>query len=135
MRSRVLGSIAAVTIVALGLLAGCKDSPTSPGIQPEVVNSVDHFSYQISGMQNFTGSMSYSWQNTGTQATINQACAVGGGAATLFVLDGNGTEVYSRGLQENGTFTTAAGVAGSWRIRVQYDGTSATVNFRADKTT
>ena len=37
----------------------------------------------------------------------------------LFVRDAGGVEVYRRDLTANGTFQTAAGTAGQWRIRVE----------------
>jgi len=116
-------------------LVGCGSSPTSPGIQPEIVNAADHFSYQVSSIQGYSGTDSYSWQNAGAQATINQSCSFAAGAAILIVLDDSGTQVYEHSLSENGTFTTAAGVPGAWTIRILYDNTNATVNFRADRTT
>ena len=123
-----------VVVGLLGAFSGC-GSPASPGVNPEIVNLADHFSYQVSNIQNYSGTMSYSWSNGGTQANINQACSVNGGAAVLVVLDGANVQVYSRSLADNGTFTTAAGTPGTWTIRVVYDGASATVNFRADMTT
>jgi len=113
----------------------CKDDPASPGIQPEIVNSTDHFSYQVSNVQNYTATLSYPWQNTGTQANVNQACAITGGTVTLVIVDGTGTQLYSRSLADNGTFTTSAGTAGTWTIRVVFDSASGTLNFRADRTT
>ena len=113
---------------------GCGDS-TSPGIQPEIVNDPDSFSYQVSAIQNYSAAASYSWQNTGTQANVNQACSLTSGSATLVILDANGTQVYSHSLTDNGTYTTSSGVAGVWTIRILYDRTYATVNFRADKAT
>ena len=126
-----------LALVFAGLLfgtLGCGD-PASPGIQPEIVNNPDSFSYQVSAIQDYSAMSSYTWQNSGTQANVNQACSMTSGAATLVILDANGTQVYSRSLADNGTFTTSSGVAGVWTIRILYDHTSATVNFRADKTT
>jgi len=128
--------VASVAVLALlATLPGCGDSPTSPGINPEIVNQADHFSYQVSSIQSYWGTASYSWSNSGAQATINQACAVSAGSATLVVLDGATAQVYSRSLADNGTFTTGSGTPGTWTIRIVYDGVSATVNFRADVTT
>jgi len=42
-------------------------------------------------------------------------------------------QVYSRSLADNGTFSSSAGAAGTWTIRVTYSSVDATVNFRADK--
>ena len=107
LRRTVFGS--AVVVMAL-LFTSCKDDPASPGIQPEIVNSTDHFSYQVSNVQNYTATLSYPWQNTGTQ-------------------------LYSRSLADNGTFTTSSGTAGAWTIRVVFNSASGTLNFRADRTT
>lgn len=128
------GLFAVVLASALFGAMGCGD-PASPGIQPEIVNNPDSFSYQVSAIQNYSATSSYTWQNSGTQANVNQACSITSGAATLVILDANGTPVHSRSLAENGTFTTSSGVAGTWTIRIVYEQTSATVNFRADKTT
>ena len=124
-----------VLLLAAALVAGCGTAPTSPGVQPEIVNTSDHFSYQVTGIRNYSAALTYSWQNGGTQATLDQSCSVGSGSATLVVLDAAGTQVYSRSLADNGTFTTASGVSGTWTIRVVYSEASATVNFRAAKTT
>ena len=123
-----------VTAGLLGLaVTGCGSSPTGPGIQPQITNSPDNFQYQATSVTNYTGTLSYTWQNSGTLANVNQATTVTAGTATLVILDGNGTQVYSRSLADNGTFATASGVAGAWTIRIVYSGASATVNFRAQK--
>ncbi len=117
------------------LLLACGDGPTGPGIQPEIINTTDNFQYQVTNVQNYSGTLSYTWQNTGSQATVNQATTVTSGSISLVILDANGTQVYSRSLADNGTFTSTAGVAGAWTVRVAYTSADATVNFRADKTT
>ena len=114
--------------------SGCSDS-TGPGIQPEINNATDNFEYQVTDVQNYSHTLNYTWQNTGTTATINQATTVTAGSMTLVFLDANGTQVYSRSLAENGTFVSTAGVAGAWRVRVVYNNASGTVNFRVQKTT
>jgi len=124
--------------VVLGLaicVAGCGSDPVSPGVQPEITNLVDNFQYQVTDIRNYTHTDSYSWDNTGTQATVDQSATVTAGAASLVVLDASGTQVYSRSLADNGSFTSAAGTAGTWTIRVVYESAGATVNFRAQKTT
>lgn len=134
---RILALPLAMILVAGPLLVGCGDDdpPTSPGIQPEIVNTTDNFQYQVTAVVDYSGTDSYTWENTGTQATINQSTTVSLGSATLVLLDADGTMVYSRSLAENGTFTTEAGTAGAWTVRIIYVETNATVNFRADKTT
>lgn len=120
--------------VLAALLAACSDG-TSPGIQPEINNLPDTFQYQVTAMQNYTHSDSYDWQNTGTQANVDQSTTVTGGTATLVILDADGTQVYERSLAENGSFTSTAGSAGTWTVTVVYADADATVNFRVQKRT
>lgn len=122
----------AAAIIGLALVAGCGDSPTAPGIQPQVTNLTDAFSYQVSSIQNFSGTYNYTWQNTGTVAKITHASDAGAtGTATLTVKDGNGTQVYSGQLASSGQPLSApAGVAGAWTITLVYSNYSNTqVNF------
>jgi hypothetical protein len=122
--------VAAVT--TLILVTGCGDDPTAPGIEPQITNLSDAFSYQVSSIQNFTGTYSYSWQNTGTIAKITHASDAGAtGSATLTVRDADGTQVYSGQLVSSGEpLTEPAGVAGDWTITIVYSDYSNTqVNF------
>ncbi len=111
----------------------CGDSTTAPGRDPEIINTPDNFQYQITDIQNFSGTQVYSWQNSGTTATVNQSAAVAAGSVNLVLRDANGVEVYSRSLADNSTFSSSAGTAGAWTVRVIYSGADATVNFRLDK--
>jgi len=52
---------------------------------------------------------------------------------SLALLDANGAQVYSRSLADNGTYSSSAGTAGIWTVRVTYNAADATVNFRVDK--
>jgi hypothetical protein len=127
--------------LAGGLLlcvAACGDSPTDapPGIQPQIINSPDAFSYQITDLSNVNGTWNYTWQNTGTLAKVTHASDAGAtGTATITIRDGAGTQVYS------GTFATSgepvsspAGVSGAWTISVTYSNYSNTqVNFAVVK--
>jgi len=120
-------------IAGVVLLPACGDSTTAPGTDPEIINTADNFQYQITDIQDFTGTQLYSWQNTGTTATVNQSAAVSAGAVSVVLLDGNGVQVYSHSLADDGTFSTSAGAAGTWTVRVVYSSADATVNFRVDK--
>ena len=122
----------AVAIIALALVAGCGDGPTAPGIQPQITNITDAFSYQVSSIQNFSGTYNYTWQNTGTVAKITHASDAGAtGTATLTVKDGAGTQVYTGQLASSGQPLSApAGVAGAWTVTLVYANYSNTqVNF------
>jgi hypothetical protein len=128
--ARRLVSVAAVTALALG--AGCGDDPTAPGIEPQITNLSDAFSYQVSSIENFSGTHSYTWQNTGTVAKITHASDAGAtGSATLTVRDAAGTQVYSGQLVSSGEpVTDPAGAAGAWTVTIAYSDYSNTqVNF------
>jgi len=119
------------------LIAGCSkdDLPLSPGIEPEIVNSTDNFQFQVTAMLNYTGTLNYTWTNTGTEADVDQSTTLASGSAVLKLFDHTGTQVYSRSLTEDGSFASTAGTAGSWAVRVEFQEASGTVNFRADKRT
>jgi hypothetical protein len=128
--TRFLVSVAAVA--TLVLVASCGDDPTAPGIEPQITNLSDAFSYQVSSIENFSGTHSYAWQNTGTVAKITHASDAGAtGSATLTVRDAAGTLVYSGQLVSSGEpATDPAGVAGAWTVTIAYSDYSNTqVNF------
>jgi hypothetical protein len=133
MRASASLSIRAAALTVLALVAACSDSPTAPpGIQPQVTNNTDAFSYQVSAIQNFSGTNSYTWQNTGTVAKITHASDAGAtGTATLTVQDAAGTQVYTgQLLSSSQPLTAPAGVAGAWTIKIVYSNYSNTqVNF------
>jgi len=129
--SRTLAAVAFVfTMSACG---SNRSDPLSPAVQPEIINNTDAFSFQVTGVSNASATLDYTWQNTGTVATVNQSASISAGSATLIIRDAAGTQVYSRSLSDNGTFSTSAGTAGTWTIRVVFTNTSGTVNFRSDK--
>ncbi len=120
------------------LLVGCSDdeiTPVVPGIEPEVINSVDNFQFQVTAMKNYSGTLTYTWANTGSLAKGNHSSAVTSGTATLVILDDAGSQVYSEDLAQNGDYFSSAGPTGDWTIRVVLSGTSGTLNFRVDKQT
>jgi hypothetical protein len=45
----------------------------------------DNFQYQVSNVKNFTGTRVYTWQVTGTKASVNQATTVTAGTITLVI--------------------------------------------------
>ncbi len=124
-------------VLALLTATGCgsDSSPVSPGIDPEIVNVTDNFQFQVSNVQNYTGSWEYSWTNTGNLAVVDHSSAVTNGSATLTLVDSNGGEVYTRDLAVDGSYTSSAGQSGNWTVRVALNGASGTFNFRVDKAT
>lgn len=129
-------TLTARTMVGALLLfaAACGDSPTDapPGIQPQINNLADAFSYQVTSLSNVTGTWDYEWENGGTLAKVTHASDAGAaGTATVTIRDGAGTQVYSGPFDTSGeTVTSPAGVAGTWMITVTYSDYSNTqVNF------
>lgn len=127
----------ALAILAAAILAGCDDNNTvlSPRFQPEVANNVDNFQFQATGVTGVTQALTYTWRNTGGQATVDQSCSITGGSATLALFDSTGTQVYSRNLAENGSFASGLGAPGTWTIRLSAFQVRGTLNFRVQKKT
>ena len=122
------------TLVALALLAACDQAIVSePVYQPQIVNVRNDFAYQVLGLDVFTSEAVYAWQSDGAAATVMQSPNVLTGTATLFIADGSGAQVYQRSLAENGTFTTTAGVPGTWTVRLKFQEASGDATFHLTK--
>jgi hypothetical protein len=121
-----------VGILLAGAVSACGDDPLAP-FEPEVANLTDSFQLQATDITGITATVTYTWQNTGTTANVNQATVKNAGTAVLTISDADGTQVYSQDLAANGTFQTGAGTAGGWTIRVVLAEFSGTVNFRSEK--
>ena len=136
MSVRQMVNMTLASVAALGLLtvAACgSDNVLGPDNQVQVSNNADTFEWQASSMDNVSQTLSYDWTMTGTTANVNQSSAVTGGSATLTVTDDAGTVVYTANVSQNGTFTTDAGVAGTWNVEVRMSGTKGMLNFRLEK--
>ena len=113
------------------LIAGCgSGGALNPAFQPQVANNPDNFQFQSTGVQNVTQTLQYTWSNSGTHASVNQATTVTGGSATVTLRDAVGTTVYMGNLANNGTFASNAGQAGNWTILLSLSNYSGTINFR-----
>ena len=124
--------VAVAALAAAAALVSCDDDSLAP-FQPEIMNQPDTFQLQATGVTNVTSVLRYDWANSGTTANVNQATVLSAGTATLAIRDDAGTEVYSADLTNNGTFSTAAGVAGTWELIVGLDGCDGDLNFRVEK--
>ncbi len=120
-------------VVALVLLGCGGNKVTNPQFQPQIANLPDNFQFQATGVINVTQTLDYTWQNSGTAASVNQATTRTAGSATLNIFDSGGVQVYTRTLTDNGTFPTSTGATGNWRINVVLSGYSGTINFRVQK--
>lgn len=130
MRLVTLASIAAITLTA----CGGSSSPVQPQYQPEIVNQPDSFSFQLTGVTNGGGTLSYTWQNTGATASIDRSSSISAGTVTLTVRDAAQAQVYRGPLNgTTGSVATAAGSPGSWTVQVDFVDATGTINFRAQK--
>ncbi len=124
-------SIATISTTACG---GGGSPPVQPQYQPQIVNLTDSFSFQLTGVTNGNGTLSYTWQNTGTTASIDRSSSISAGTVTLTLRDAANAQVYQGLLNgATGSVPTAAGVAGSWTIVVDFVDATGTINFRAQK--
>jgi outer membrane biogenesis lipoprotein LolB len=124
----------ATAALALLVLPACSSGNSlGPDNDVQVSNNTDTFEWQATAMDNISQTLTYNWQNTGTTADVNQSSNITSGSGTLTVWDDAGTQVYTRTLTEDGTFTTIAGTAGTWKVEVKLSGTSGVVNFRLEK--
>lgn len=129
----VLGSLLLVATVAWTTACGNGNSALNPNFQPQISNQTDNFQFQTTGISNVTQTLTYTWQNTGTGSSVNQACAITAGTAFVTLKDANGIAVYSADLKANGTFTSIQGMPGKWTIIVMLTKVNGTLNFRTQK--
>ena len=123
-----------LALLALVLLAGCDTRlPTLPRFQPQVINTPNDFGLQTGVLEQATEEVQYLWRNDSTSTSVIQSPTNLTGDASLFILDGAGTQVYQRSLAENGTFTTTKGVPGDWTIRVRLREVSGALSLRLRK--
>lgn len=113
-------------------LVSCSSNSLAP-FQPQISNVADNFQAQATGVSNVTTTLTYSWSNSGTQATINHSTTTTAGSTLLVLKDNAGTTVYSKALSPSLNEATAAGVAGTWTVQLTLTGYSGTLNFRAQK--
>lgn len=122
------------TVLALSsslALVGCSD-PLGP-FQPEITSATDNFQLQATGVTAVTSTVTYSWANTGTRASVGHSTTTTAGAAQLTIRDAGGTIVYDKALSPSLNEPTTAGTAGTWMIQLRLTSYSGTINFRAQK--
>lgn len=129
-------SISVLGALAILLMSACGDGNLiGPDNQLEATNATDQFQFQLTALVDVTDSRTYTWTNTGTQATIDISQAITGGTALITIRDADGTVMYSEDAADDNDTTTAAGTAGAWQIEVRLTDTTGTFNFRVQKTT
>jgi len=132
MTSKLVGLVGRGTaaVLLLGVLSCGGESTGLTNV--EVTNVTDTFEFQANANDN-TETLNYPWSNTGTRADVNQSGTVTAGTATLTILDDDLQIVYSRPLNETGTFQTDDGAAGTWTVRVSMVAMSGVLNFRVER--
>ena len=118
--------------ILAGVLCGCTTNSLAP-FQPEIGNNQDSFQLQATNVSNVSTTLVYTWNNSGTRATINHSTTTTGGSTLLVIKDSTGATVYSRALAASLSEPTLVGVAGHWSITLTLTNYSGTLNFRAQK--
>ena len=127
-------------VVMFGLISAmlaCGDDANliGPENQLEVTSATDQFQFQLTALDQVTDSRSYSWENTGTEATIDISQAITGGSAILTIRDSQGTVVHTDDIADDNDTTTSVGVAGTWTIDIVLTNTTGTFNVIIQKVT
>lgn len=126
-------SLGAAFAFLLGAAVSCSSSTSLAAFQPQISNAADNFQLQATGVTNVATTLTYSWSNSGTRATINHSTVTTAGSTLLVVKDGAGATVYSKALSASLNEPTSAGQAGTWSIQLTLTNYSGTLNFRAQK--
>jgi len=125
--------LSTILLTALFTAACGSDSVTDPQFQPEIVNVVDSFELQATGITDISQMLVYTWTNTGTTASVDRSTTLSAGSGTLTILDADGQQVYAGSITNDGSNSTQAGAAGEWTVRMVLSGASGTINFRVQK--
>lgn len=126
----------ALILVAFLAVGGCgDDNPTDPlaGFEPQVNNATDNFQLQATDVTEVGTVLQYTWENTGSQASVDHSTTTSAGTAAVLIRDASGTTVYDQGLSPSLNEDTGTGATGSWTIVVTLADYSGTLNFRVQK--
>ena len=132
MKSQYLNT--ALLLITALVISSCGSGPAAPLslYEPEIVNDSDSFSFQATAIENVSGMFTYTWSNSGTQATINHSTVITDGTASVTIYDNDGTQVYSNGLASSLNEASQAGVGGNWQIVVTLVNCYGTINFSSE---
>ena len=138
MRKKNLGVFTLGVCLLIPFIVGCgygSSMNNNPPPPPGIGNMADHFQFQLSSgaYSSTTQTLDYVWSNSGTSATVTDTSSITAGTADLQVSDSMGKLVIDQPLTTNGSFVTAMGATGNWKIHVVLTGVKGTVNFHVDK--
>jgi len=120
-------------LVMVFWLSGCGDNNPIGAFEPEIFNNADSFQFQITEASNVTTTLSYTWINDQSGASIDHSTARTAGVAAVSIFDADSIQVYSSDLLASGTEPASQGVPGNWTIVVSFVDFDGTVNFRVEK--
>lgn len=122
-------------VAGIVLLSACGSDPAAPlaPFEPQITNATDNFQLQASDVTDVGTVLQYTWENTGTQASVDHSTTTTAGSTMLSIRDASGATVYDQGLSPSLNEDTASGSAGNWTIFVTVSDYSGTLNFRVQK--
>lgn len=125
----------ALLVAGIILLSACGSDPAEPlaPFEPQIANATDNFQLQATDVTDVGTVLQYTWENTGTQASVDHSTTTAGGTAVVSIRDASGATVYDQGLAPSLNEDTASGSSGSWTIILTLSEYSGTLNFRAQK--
>ncbi len=121
--------VGALAVAALGACGGESLNP----FQPQISKPTDNFQLQATNVTDVSTTMTYTWVNSGTRATVNHSTTTTAGSTLVVIKDAAGVVVYTRTLSPSLNEPTIAGQAGSWTIQLTLVKYSGTLNFRVQK--
>ena len=121
--------VGALVVATLGACGGESLNP----FQPQISNPTDNFQLQATNVTDVSTTMTYTWVNTGTRATVNHSTTTTAGSTLVVIKDAAGVVVYTRTLSPSLNEPTIVGQAGSWTIQLTLLKYSGTLNFRVQK--
>lgn len=122
-------------VAGIVLLSACGSDPAEPlaPFEPQITNATDNFQLQATEVTDVGTVLQYTWENTGTQASVDHSTTTAGGNAVVSIRDASGATVYDQGLAPSLNEDTASGSTGNWTIVVTLSEYSGTLNFRVQK--
>ena len=123
-------ALAAVVLVASG--CGGKNILTDSQFGAQLTNETDNFVFQASSLDGVTQTIQWTWQNTGTNATVTHSSEINAGSATLTILDSMGQQLYMQPLAPSGMSGLGSGTPGDWIVRLTLTEAHGAIHFTVE---
>lgn len=118
--------------LAVAAFGACGGESLSP-FQPQISSPTDNFQLQATSVTDVSTTMTYTWVNTGTRASVNHSTTTTAGSTLVVIKDATGVVVYTRTLSPSLNEPTVPGQAGNWSIQLTLLRYSGTLNVRVQK--